>query len=37
MQKSHVDWLGMSDKNTKFFHTSTLIKRRRNRVEMLKK
>lgn len=35
MQKSRVDWLRMGDKNTKFFHTSTLARRRRNRVDLL--
>lgn len=36
MRKSHVDWLRMGDKNMKFFHTSTLTRRRMNRVEMLR-
>lgn len=35
MQKSPVDWLRLGDKNTKFFHTTTLVRRRRNRVETL--
>lgn len=35
MQKSWVDWLRMGNKNTKFLHTSTLVRRRRNRVELL--
>lgn len=30
MQKSRIDRLRLGDKNTKFFHTSTLIRRRRN-------
>lgn len=34
MQKSRVDWLRMGDKNTRFFHTSTLIRRRMNKIEM---
>lgn len=35
MQKSRVDWLRMGDNNTKFFHTTTLVRRRRNRVDSL--
>lgn len=35
MQKSHMDWLRYEDQNTKFFHTSTLARRRRNKIEML--
>lgn len=35
MPKSCVDWLRYGDRNTKFFHTSTLVRRRRNRVEIL--
>lgn len=35
MQKSRVDWLRYGDKNTNFFHTSCLVRRRRNRVETL--
>src|SRR4051812_25520058 len=32
-QKSRIDWLRAGDKNTKLFHISTIIRRRRNRVE----
>lgn len=35
-QNSRVEWLQCGDKNTKFFHLSTLIRRRRNRVELLR-
>lgn len=35
LQKSRNDWLKHGDSNTKFFHTSTLIRRRRNRIEAL--
>ena len=35
-QKSREKWVVHGDKNTKFFHMSTIIRRRRNRVEMLK-
>lgn len=35
-QKSRNDWLKDGDDNTRFFHTSTLVRRRRNRVESLK-
>lgn len=36
MQKSREHWLGFGEKNTKFFHTLTLVRRRRNKIEMLK-
>ncbi|XP_008220866.1 PREDICTED: uncharacterized protein LOC103320900 [Prunus mume] len=31
-----VSWLRSGDRNTKFFHITTLVKRRRNRIERLK-
>ncbi|WCJ23872.1 hypothetical protein M5689_005873 [Euphorbia peplus] len=34
-QKSRVNWILFGDKNTKFFHSSTLIRRRRNKIEGL--
>ncbi|PRQ51592.1 putative transcription factor interactor and regulator CCHC(Zn) family [Rosa chinensis] len=34
-QKSRVKWLQEGDKNTKFFHLSTMIRRRRNKIEGL--
>lgn len=33
--KSRVEWLKAGDKNTMFFHLSTVIRRRRNKVEEL--
>lgn len=35
-QKSREKWIVEGDRNTKFFHTSTIIRRRRNMIEMLK-
>lgn len=35
-QKSREKWVIRGDRNTKFFHMSAIIRRRRNRVEMLK-
>ncbi|KAM2052768.1 hypothetical protein ACFX1T_002484 [Malus domestica] len=35
-QKSRVSWLKDDDRNTKIFHMSTLIRRRKNRLERLK-
>lgn len=34
-QKSRLDALKDVDHNTKFFHLSTIIRRRRNRIDML--
>ncbi|XP_019087448.1 PREDICTED: uncharacterized protein LOC109127309 [Camelina sativa] len=35
-QKSREKWVALGDHNTKYFHTSTVIRRRHNRVEMLR-
>ncbi|KAI5325859.1 hypothetical protein L3X38_034933 [Prunus dulcis] len=35
-QKSRIKWLQAGDRNTKFFHLSTIIRRRRNKIERLK-
>lgn len=35
LQKSRVEWLQAGDRNTTFFHLSTLIRRRKNRIEAL--
>ena len=35
-QKSREKLLALGDRNTKFFHTSTIIRRRRNKIESLK-
>lgn len=35
-QKLRITWLKEGERNTKFFHLSTLIRRRRNRVDRLK-
>ncbi|KAL8137127.1 hypothetical protein V2J09_003128 [Rumex salicifolius] len=35
-QKSREKWIALGDRNTAFFHTSTVIRRRRNRIEMLR-
>ncbi|XP_034211169.1 uncharacterized protein LOC117624139 [Prunus dulcis] len=34
-QKSRVKWLQEGDRNTKFFHISTIVRRRRNKIEKL--
>lgn len=36
MHKSTINWLRLCDINTKYFHTSTLVRRRRNKIELLK-
>ncbi|OMO50810.1 reverse transcriptase [Corchorus capsularis] len=35
-QKSRVQWLQQGEKNTRFFHLSTICRRRRNRITMLR-
>lgn len=35
--KSRIDWLLLGDRNTTFFHTSALIRRRRNKISLIKK
>lgn len=35
LQKSRQDWLKSGDNNTTYFHTATLVRRRRNRIEAL--
>lgn len=35
-QKSREKWVALGDRNTQYFHTSTIIRRRRNKIEMLK-
>ncbi|CAA7037252.1 unnamed protein product [Microthlaspi erraticum] len=35
-QKSREKYIALGDRNTSYFHTSTVIRRRRNRIEMLR-
>lgn len=35
-QKSREKWIALGDRNTTYFHTSTIIRRRKNRIESLK-
>ena len=35
-QKSWEDWIASGDRNTKFYHASTLVRRSRNKIESLK-
>lgn len=35
MHTSRENWLKLGDRNTKFFHTSILLRRRRNKIEAL--
>ena len=34
--KSRITWLVQGDRNTSFYHTSALVRRRRNRISCLK-
>lgn len=34
--KSRMNWMVLGDKNTSFFHVSTIIRRKRNRISCLK-
>lgn len=34
--KSRVNWMILGDRNTSFFHVSTIVRRRRNRISCLK-
>lgn len=34
-KKSESDWLIQGDRNTRYFHTKTIIRRRKNRVILL--
>ncbi|CAA7019727.1 unnamed protein product [Microthlaspi erraticum] len=36
-QKSREKWIPLGDRNTRFFHTSTVIRRHKNIIDMLKK
>lgn len=35
-QKSKEEWIILGDRNTKFYHSSTIIRRSRNNVDALK-
>ena len=35
-QKSREEWMALGDKNTKFYHASTIVRRCRNKIESLK-
>lgn len=35
--KSRIQWLSLEDKNTDFFHATTINKRRRNKITQLQK
>lgn len=35
-QKSRDKWIVFGDRNTKYYHTNTIVRQKRNRIEMLK-
>ena len=35
-QKSQEKWIVLGDRNTNYYHTSTIVRRKRNKIEMLK-
>ena len=35
-QKSRENWVQLGDRNTRFFHTTTLVRRNKNRIHMIK-
>ena len=35
-QKSREKWIVLGDRNTNYYHTTTIVRRKRNRIEMLK-
>ncbi|WZZ66780.1 hypothetical protein YC2023_078150 [Brassica napus] len=35
-QKSREKWIVLGDRNTNYYHTSTIVRRKRNKIEMLK-
>ena len=35
-QKSREKWIVLGDRNTKYYHTTTIVRRKRNKIEMLK-
>ncbi|KAA3481084.1 putative Transposon TX1 [Gossypium australe] len=35
-QKAHCDWLNIGDQNTKFFYSCIILRRKHNRISVLK-